>query len=365
MNEPYQIEIAPGRELAEVLLPLETGEEVASRPWVLKDDDGRIRGACDRWGDGWMALVDYVPPNETLRLQAAEEAPTERGVFVEEIPSGIRVSVNGAQLGIYQYGEEFAKPFFGPLIGPYGQEVTRPIDPSITEHKHHRGIFLAHGDVGGEEIWNEPKDKHGACRHRGTLRATSGPVWGGFQTRNEWVSRKEEPLLADLRTFTFYATASSCLTIDLELVLEAAFGDITLGDTKEAGFLGIRMHPDINVSSNRGGRIENAWGGVGESECWSRPAPWVDYSGYVEGNLVGIAVMDWPGNPRFPTKWHVRDYGLFAPNPWFWDGPLSLEEGGTLTFRYRILIHAGDAETARVKTRFMDYAFGREAKWVL
>jgi len=33
------------------------------------------------------------------------------------------------------------------------------------------------------------------------------------------------------------------------------------------------------------------------------------------GKTVGIAVFDHPSNPRHPTTWHVRDYGLFAANP--------------------------------------------------
>jgi hypothetical protein len=26
-------------------------------------------------------------------------------------------------------------------------------------------------------------------------------------------------------------------------------------------------------------------------------------------------MMDHPSNPRFPTYWHARDYGLFSLNP--------------------------------------------------
>ena len=33
------------------------------------------------------------------------------------------------------------------------------------------------------------------------------------------------------------------------------------------------------------------------------------------GKTVGLAIFDHPSNPRHPTTWHVRDYGLFAANP--------------------------------------------------
>jgi len=46
-------------------------------------------------------------------------------------------------------------------------------------------------------------------------------------------------------------------------------------------------------------------------------ADWCDYYGSIGGKTVGIAMFDHPSNPRHPTTWHVRDYGLFAANP-FW-----------------------------------------------
>ena len=30
---------------------------------------------------------------------------------------------------------------------------------------------------------------------------------------------------------------------------------------------------------------------------------------------MGIAILNHPASFRYPTYWHVRDYGLFAANP--------------------------------------------------
>lgn len=89
--------------------------------------------------------------------------------------------------------------------------------------------------------------------------------------------------------------------------------DIEFGETKEAGILAVRVAPSMNGS--RGGLISNSEGGVGEGDCWGRKASWCDYSGEVDGEMMGIAILDHPDNPNFPTRWHVRDYDLFATNP--------------------------------------------------
>ncbi len=52
-----------------------------------------------------------------------------------------------------------------------------------------------------------------------------------------------------------------------------------------------------------------------DGEMWGKRAAWVDYSGPIDGQTLGIAFFDDPGNPGHPNRWHARDYGLFAANP--------------------------------------------------
>ena len=49
--------------------------------------------------------------------------------------------------------------------------------------------------------------------------------------------------------------------------------------------------------------------------AWGMPAKWVDYTGPVDGETVGIAILSHPKSFRPNTRWHVRGYGLFAANP--------------------------------------------------
>jgi hypothetical protein len=61
----------------------------------------------------------------------------------------------------------------------------------------------------------------------------------------------------------------------------------------------------------------------------------------------------------------VRDYGLFAANPFGWHdfekkpaqaGDLTIDSGESVTFRYRFYLHEGDEQQAKVAEHYQDYA---------
>jgi hypothetical protein len=97
------------------------------------------------------------------------------------------------------------------------------------------------------------------------------------------------------------------------------------------------------------------------NQAWGKPAEWVDYVGKVEGRTVGVAIFDHPSSFRHPTTWHVRDYGLFAANPFGLrdftgkkdvDGSYRLDPGQSMSFFYRVFLHPGDTGEARVKAAY-------------
>jgi hypothetical protein len=87
-------------------------------------------------------------------------------------------------------------------------------------------------------------------------------------------------------------------------------------------------------------------------------AKWVDYSGRIDGEYVGVVMMDHPDNPRHPTYWHSRGCGLHSINPFgvgaFLNdktqiGSLTIEPGQHVRFRYRVVIHPGASGAARAE----------------
>ena len=77
-------------------------------------------------------------------------------------------------------------------------------------------------------------------------------------------------------------------------------------------------------------------------------------------------MMDHPENPRHPTPWHVRNYGLMTANCFgfhdFTGNPenrhdLIIEAGSSMLWNYRILIHSGNADDSAVSNHYLNYAF--------
>jgi hypothetical protein len=366
-----------------VRLPL--GDRVLEqRYWRLLPEDGSpaVVGEVveEEGGPALLWVVHWLPPGRArhYRLEAFPEVEYTRHAGVEVRPAGptaVEVSVAGAPLTTYHYGPDVVRPYFYPLIGPYRHSLTRhfPMRTDVPgethDHPHHRSLWVAHGDVNGVDNWSEGKG-HGRILLRGTPRLASGPAVGMLEAEHDWVSAEGRRLCEEFRRVTFYASGWGVRLADVELRFRASEGDLRFGDTKEGGLLSVRVAESMKGAA--GGHIANGIGGRGEAECWGKRGPWCDYSGLVESDVVGLAIFDQRTNFRYPTYWHVREYGLMTANPFGLshflndrtrDGSLLVPAGSVLTFRYRLHCHAGDARAARVDEQFLNYAFPPEPQW--
>ena len=131
--------------------------------------------------------------------------------------------------------------------------------------------------------------------------------------RLEWESTNRGPaMLKETRTLRFLTFDDGSRGVDLTVALTPA-GDkpVTLKDTKEAGLCSLRLPKPISDNPT----LTNAAGQTGEKDTWGKPAAWCDISGQINAKPYGVAVLDHPSNPRHPTRWHVRAYGLLSANP--------------------------------------------------
>jgi len=76
----------------------------------------------------------------------------------------------------------------------------------------------------------------------------------------------------------------------------------------------------------------------------------VDYSGLVDKKPAGVVILDHPRNPRTPTPWYVirsAEMSFFTPAILCYER-LTLQPGERIILRYRVLVHPGRWDAARL-----------------
>lgn len=278
----------------------------------------------------------------------------------------VEIQVDGKIITNYYYTDKYARPFLYPIIGPYGAGVTRGFPVKIIEgetndHPHHKSIWTAYGDVNGVNNWEE-HEGHGKTLHKEFLVCEGKSDMAHLVTLNDWVNKESMKIMEEKREIRICSLLGEEQLFDFVITFKATESDVKFGDTKEGGIVSVRVA--TSMDGDKGGKIENADGKVGEKETWGKPSNWCDYSGKVDGKEVGIAIFDHPANLRYPTYWHVRDYGLMTANCFgmshFEDNPNKkgdyvLQKGKELRFRYQVLIHKGGVKEGQVAERYKEY----------
>jgi hypothetical protein len=327
-----------------------------------------LKPACTRRLQTVNGVVGLLLAATLTALAAEHQALSKPGVQITELTNRLRVEING-QLFTEYFFKDVPRPYCYPLLGPGDTAMTRnwpmkDVPDEEHDHKHHRSLWFAHGSVNGQDFWSEEKN-FGKTIHDGFVEMASGKEFGVIKSRNKWVAADGTVVCTDERTLRFYNPGSAKeRMLDFEITLKASNGDVTFGDTKE-GTMAVRLAETMRLKGKVGhGHIINS-AGVRDGETWGKRAGWCDYYGPVDGKTVGIAIFDHPENPRHPTWWHVRDYGLFAANPFGQHdfeklkdktaGNLVVPAGKSITFRYRFLIHEGDEQQGKVAEKYRQY----------
>ena len=318
------------------------------------------------------AMRRFLP----ILLLAALAAPAQ--VKITPGPEKIQVEIDGKPFtDFYVAGSQVSKPYLWPLRAASGTYVTRmwPMEKVEEEasiarpdHPHQRGLWFAHASVNGLDFWNiAPLDQPPYNRpDRGKIvlekmgAVKSGKESGSITAIFDWKDHDGKTLLREDRVMTFHADPKLRI-VDFDITLTGVEA-VKFGDEKD-GVFGLRLRPVLQEDKGTG-HITNADGGAGEKAVWGKPSNWCDYSGEINGEKVGIAVLDNPANPGHPVRWHVRAYGLFAANPFGQktfdktqpEAEVSLAPGKSLRYRYRLIIHPGDAKTADIAAQWMKYA---------
>lgn len=336
---------------------------------VLLTQISRAKGGIDV-----HFLLDHLPAGATLRFRMqglSRKILTDDAVSVQDDPAEGRTdfAVGGKLFTSYHYGSRWSRPFLFPVNAGPKTSVTRswPMDATVPgevqDQPHQRSLWVGYGDCSGVDNWTDLPG-HGYQKHQAFRSRTSGPIFGQISAKIAWCNHRHRKQFDETRDIRVYATRGGARIMDITVSFAMNTAPVTFRDTKEGGLLALRVATSMDVRN--GGRIETAHGAIDQAEAWGRSAPWCDYSGEVRGKRVGIAVMEHDENPRFPTGWHVRDYGLMAANCFAWSnyrpqaglrGDMTFRKGSRTTWRYRVYVHRGDARQGNVAERYCDYAF--------
>jgi hypothetical protein len=296
----------------------------------------------------------------------------EEGVGLTRLEDRIRVEINGELFTEYVF-KGTNHVYYYPVLGPGGLPMTRnyPMKTDAPgeerDHPHQRSLWYSHGAVNGVDFWSETP-KAGRILHAEFLEVTPGKETGVIRSANNWVGPDGRVICTDERTFRVHARPRTERLFDFEITIQAPAGQpLVLGDTKE-GSMGVRLAESMRLTRGRNQRGEGHIvqdTGARDDQTWGKRAAWCDYYGPVNGQTVGVAIFDHPSNPVHPTYWHVRDYGLFAANPFgvhdfekkkAGAGDLTVPAGKSVTFKYRFYLHQGDEQQAKVAERYKEYA---------
>jgi hypothetical protein len=284
----------------------------------------------------------------------------------------VAITIDGQPFSNFFYGSAYTKPYLAPLRTASGLVVTRrwPMDNAegdSHDHPHHKGLFIGYGDINGVNFWETEADSKVSGdnpKAKGTIALASvgdikpGKKSGSIAITFNWNAPEKGVVLEEERVLTIGAEKDIRI-VDVDSTFTAKT-DVKYGDTKE-GFFAIRVADSI--AGKNGGLMTNSEGAQTEKNIWGKRADWVDYDGTVEGQKVGIVIFDNPANLHHPPRWHSRDYGLFAVNPFGakeFDpaapaGGYAMRAGEQLRLRYRVIMHPGDFPKKKIAEMYAAY----------
>ena len=284
-------------------------------------------------------------------LSAGYSADQAAKLNAVKVGAKINVTVDGKFFTSYIFSSDEKYPFFYPVNGPLsGGSVTSMRNG---EYPHHSSLFFGCDQVNGGNYWQEGLE-------RGRIISVNAEILkeGGdtvvISDECIWSRPGAISPIKDYRKITITSPSAAVRQIDFEISMEMLM-DVHIAKTNHSLF-SVRIAADLSVKN--GGTMVNAEGATGEKDTFGKPSPWMDYSGKRGEFHEGLAVMQHPSNPGYPSPWFTRDYGFISPTPMYWPAngtETSFKKGETLRLRYRVLVHGGTSEEAKVAELFENY----------
>ncbi len=314
------------------------------------------KAVADEPADAEARQVVVVSDSATLKTESGE---------TEKIPFGTVLTaekVDGNQISFIGKKGTLSRSDIMPLASTVVRLINDDPNagkdrksPNYYDHPHHKGIWFAVDEINDIKFWME--DSLVVVKSV-KIEKESGET-ATFRVVSEWLDKENHPLLEQ----TTLITVTGNRLISYDATLKVVADKVHIGDTKE-GMFAIRLAPKMPEKISKG-PVTTSEGVTGTNAAWGKPARWINYVGPVLGKNYAVTMMDSSSNP-WPSRYHVRDYGLFAANP-FGDGAYTektdapqpkhkrdLKRGDSLRFQYGLWVHDADSDNAAIEKAYQE-----------
>jgi hypothetical protein len=288
-----------------------------------------------------------------LLLSLSAVAVPMAGAKITAVKIGLKINViiGDKFFTSYIFSEDEKYPFFFPLNGPLSGGSVTSMRNAV--YPHHSSLFFGCDLVNGGNYWQEGLERGRIISINARVAKEGGD---SVVITDECIWNRPGAMspVKDTRIFIITAPSDTVVQIDAEITMEM-LTDVHILKTNHSLF-SARMAADLAVTN--GGTMINAEGAKGEKDTFGKSSPWIDYYGKRGNAIEGLAIMQHPSNPWYPSPWFTRDYGFISPTPLNWpdNGEETFFKKGTqLKLRYRVVVHSGTTEEAGIAGIFKEY----------
>lgn len=268
--------------------------------------------------------------------------------------NSLTVSWDGQQVLGYHFPEDGNRPFCHPLNLPGAPPLTMN-EPG--DHVHHQGLWVAWKKVNEVNFWEQPTPGSdptgfGKIVHQRIVAQSADADSASLTTENAWIDWQGTTHLTEQREITVHSPTADAMQISVSLTLHPNGREVVLdlrrGEPGADGrfYSGMAIRFDNIITP---GSLLDADGRTEPMDIFGKQSRWCRFTSQhpTDNKTYGVAIVDHPDNPRYPTTWWVRNrenYCLIHPSLVYYE-PLHLASDETLNLRYRVVLYRGEPNT--------------------
>jgi len=302
-------------------------------------------------------------PGVVERVILADAAAARPAVTFKRDERSFAATIGEQVVWRFNYGPNIGKTHFDPC-GPAGGPSVTWASPA--DHVWHYGLWFSWKLINGVNYWEEEPKQEKRTRWSEPKFDTRADGAATIALDLEYSPTAGDPVvMTERRRIEVSAIAADgSYAMDWTLAFTAKV-DLTLdrtpppgkpGGVGHGGYAGLSIRlqqPAEPRAITPAGPVE-----FNKENRFRANAPACEYQGKLDGKEFGIAFLDHPGNASAPSPWYViRGKPMFYMNAAvLLEEPLRMKAGETMTLRYRVVVHNGAWDAAKLDAAAKEFA---------